>query len=568
MLTVILQASNLKESMKNRGFQIIDGVPVISYIIRRIKREEDIHLVLAVSDNAEDDVYVEIAKTEGIDIYRGSYPDVLGRLHYAAKECDAQTFVRIYSNYPLIDVEQLKMLYEEHEKGGYDYSYNEHSKGVLWGTGCEVFSIDLLERLQKEDLSLSQRGNIGYYIRQNATNYNIQKKEVCEKRPAYKVYLENKKDLDVIRELVNNLGDDINNSSIQNFFNNHTVLAKYNMAEPAKEVGLEKLFLHPNKIESLINGEEIDTSYPISVEMTLTNACNLKCVYCSDNELRLRQGHNQEMDLDVVERLFEDLSQGGTKGVVLEGGGEPTLYRHFKQVVDIAKKNKLGLGLITNGTVALDENILKEFEWIRVSLDASTAKEYFELKGVDAFERVVNNIENYKKHCDTVGVGYVVTKKNISEIETLVMRLREAGVSYIQLRPVVDCEELYPYDIDLSFLKFYQTQSFAVIIDGMKENANHGNAGLGCFAHSLTSVISGDGSVYLCGRLNIYNWLNPIGNINIQSFNEIWNGEEREKQSKMVCNPDFCSKNCPQCRITKFNELIEKMKNIKSKHFI
>lgn len=89
-----------------------------------------------------------------------------------------------------------------------------------------------------------------------------------------------------------------------------------------------------------------------------------------------------------------------------------------------------------------------------------------------------------------------------------------------------------------------------------------------CFAHSLTSIISGDGSVYLCGRLNIYNWLKPIGNINTESFNEMWNGEERIKQSKMVCDASFCEKNCLQCRITKFNELIERMKNTKSKHFI
>ena len=568
MITVILQASNCKESMQNRGFQILDEVPIISYIIRRIKKEKDINIVMAVSDNAEDDIYVEVAKSEGVKLFRGSFDDVLSRLLHAAHECDVKDFVRIYSNYPLIDIEQLKLLYAEHISGNYDYSYNEHSRGVLWGTGCEVFTTSLLENMQKENLTIGQRSTIGYYIRQNSSNYKILKKETCKERPSYKVYLENNKDLEVIRELVNNLGADITNNSILKYFDNHTVLARYNMMEPAKEVGLEKLFLHPEKVKSLLNQNDMDTSYPISVEMTLTNTCNLKCVYCSDNDLRLRQGHSKEMDLLVVEKLFEDLSKGGTKGVVLEGGGEPTLYRHFNEVVTLAKKNNLSLGLITNGTVALQEEQLRQFEWIRVSLDASTSKEYLELKGVDAFERVVNNIANYTRYCNTVGVGYVVTKKNIAELETLVMRLKEAGVSYIQLRPVVDCEELYPYGVDLNYLKCYQTQSFGVIVDGMKENANHGNAGLRCRAHSLTSIISGDGSVYLCGRLNIYNWLNPVGNINSQSFQELWNGAERKKQAKMVCDSEFCKNNCPQCRITKFNELLERLDNTKSKHFI
>ncbi len=43
---------------------------------------------------------------------------------------------------------------------------------------------------------------------------------------------------------------------------------------------------------------------------------------------------------------------------------------------------------------------------------------------------------------------------------------------------------------------------------------DRGNDNLPCVANSITSIISGDGNyVYLCGRLNIYDWIPPIGNI-------------------------------------------------------
>lgn len=568
MITVILQASNYKESFQNRSFQMIQGVPAISYIIRRLKQEEGTQVVLAVSDMTEDDIYVEIARAEGVALYRGAYDNLLERLCGAANESGAENFVRVNANYPLLDIEQMKLLYEEHIKGDYDYSYNEHRQGVLWGTGCEVFRTEFLEDLNGRELQKSQREAIGFYIRQSESGNRILKKQVCLKRPGYKVCLETKKDLAVIRELTDNLGDEMVNDKIIEYFSKHSVLSAYNMEEPAKEVGLEKFFLHPEKIRSLLTEKELDQLYPISVEMTLTNRCNLNCVYCSDNDLRKRQGKQQSLDYEVIERLLSDLSEGGTKGIVLEGGGEPTLYPEFDRVVRYAKDKGLGIGLITNGTVSLDAELIKEFEWIRVSLDASTSKEYMELKGVDCFEQVVNNISHYAKYCDTVGVGYVVTNKNISQIETLVMRIRESGVAYIQLRPVVDSEELYPYDVDLSFLKFYQNHRFAVILDGMKENAKQGNGNLPCKAHSLTSIISGDGSVYLCGRLNIYRWLRPIGNINSQSFQEIWLGEERRNQAEMVKDSEFCKRNCPQCRISKFNELLDRLENVGSKHFI
>ena len=121
---------------------------------------------------------------------------------------------------------------------------------------------------------------------------------------------------------------------------------------------------------------------------------------------------------------------------------------------------------------------------------------------------------------------------------------------------------------DLKYLECYSSAAFNVIIDGMKENMESGNSQLSCVANSLTSVISGDGSVFLCGRLNIYYWFNQIGNIKNQSFSEIWSGEERKRQLNMVGDALFCSKNCPQCRISKFNRLFQRLTQTKSIHFI
>ena len=334
-----------------------------------------------------------------------------------------------------------------------------------------------------------------------------------------------------------------------------------------KEIGLEKLLIHPNKLAAVdaSGPSEVDTTYPISVELSLTMRCNFNCVWCSDKALRART--DDDMSLDLLDNLFRDLSENGTLGVVIEGGGEPTIYRDFDAVVDLLASYGLGKGLITHGGTALSSRTLRLFDWIRVSLDASTREEHHRLKGVDAFERVLANIADYARHCPVVGVGYVVTNQNLGGMDSLVPRLKALGVDYIQLRPVVDHDGLLA-DTDLTYLKSHESEGFAVILDGMRDNLITGNLGLPCKAHSLTSVITANGAVYLCGRLNIHPWIEPMGNLRLESFHDIWNGEKRRQQHAMVADERFCRKFCPQCRLTKFNELLDCMASLKTRRFI
>lgn len=567
MTPIIIQVSNINESINERSRQLLNGEQQITFLIKRLLKEVGDNIIIATTNSKEDDVLEKIGRALNVRIYRGRFYDVLSRLLGAAHSIGADTFVRIYGNYPLVDLYQMKQLLKDHLDGGYEYSYNEHHNGVLWGTGCDIFQTEVLEKLDTELKDTYQKEMISFHLQQNTEKYKVYKKFVMPDRPTYKLNFETEKDLKVIREVISHVSN-LENKEIISYLSTHEIVATYNLETPPKEVGIEKIFFHTDKVKDILANGSISNTYPISVELTLTNRCNLKCVYCSDQELRSRQGEKEYLDYQVLADLFCDLSAGGTKGVVFEGGGEPTLHPDFDKLVMCAVENHLAVGLITNGTIHLSEDILKKFEWIRVSLDASNAEEYLKLKKADYFEKVLSNIAHYTKYCETVGIGYVVTNENMSNIETLIMRLREIGVSYVQLRPVVDMPDLLPQERELNYLEFYRGARFNVIVDGMQENIDRGNDNLPCVANSITSIISGDGSVYLCGRLNIYDWVPPVGNIRKQTFSEIWNGEERKRQLNMVGDAFFCSKNCPQCRVSKFNQLFYRLSQTKSVHFI
>lgn len=90
-----------------------------------------------------------------------------------------------------------------------------------------------------------------------------------------------------------------------------------------------KLLLNYKKVESILDvyrgTRKYDPVFPISVEMHLTNACNLRCSWCTDKEL-MKKGAS--LSYEKVIELLDEFAEKGT-GVTLEGGGEPTLHKNF-----------------------------------------------------------------------------------------------------------------------------------------------------------------------------------------------------------------------------------------------
>ena len=337
------------------------------------------------------------------------------------------------------------------------------------------------------------------------------------------------------------------------------------------EIGKLKLALFRDKLDSIVKlcqGEKkYDEMYPISVELSLTNDCNLKCAWCCDSTVR--QKHPGHADKEILFDLFRDLQEGGTKGITIEGGGEPTMHPDFEEIIKKIRDHDMAVGLSTNGVQ--HEKVLSNidsFEWIRVSLDADNPNTFKEHKGFDGFEKVMKNIERLaeKKGNVVLGVGYVATRYTMGNIEDVIERLRDVGVNYFYIRPVEDNPE-YSSRNDMEWLKQYSTSDFEVIVN-YYGRVKGGNANLPCVCHSISVVITADASVYMCGRLHIHPNHKPVGNLKYQSFNEIWNNKNRILQTKTLTEIDFTKKNCPVCRITKYNEFVDEIVRTKTINFI
>ena len=120
--------------------------------------------------------------------------------------------------------------------------------------------------------------------------------------------------------------------------------------------------------EQMMNYKNGDPNTVISTHISPEGACNLSCPYCSVTH---RDVH-ERISMDTIKQYVIDLKSRGLKAVILTGGGEPTAFKHFNELVQWIKHDQgLLVALITNGTLTrrVEDETWKCFSWVRVSIN-------------------------------------------------------------------------------------------------------------------------------------------------------------------------------------------------------
>ena len=126
----------------------------------------------------------------------------------------------------------------------------------------------------------------------------------------------------------------------------------------------ERKMITGNKLERFLERCE-EGRKPITAEVFLSDRCNLKCQYC-------RYVHTSGKDMDYRDFVVyaARLVQMGVKGIILTGGGEPTVNPHFGRICQWLDRNKVPYGVNTNGVMP----VFCDARFIKVSLDTGNSE--------------------------------------------------------------------------------------------------------------------------------------------------------------------------------------------------
>jgi cyclic pyranopterin phosphate synthase len=333
-----------------------------------------------------------------------------------------------------------------------------------------------------------------------------------------------------------------------------------------------KLLSHFDRI---VEWKTKGTTYPILVGIDPTFKCNHRCPHCSG----LMGQDLSTIPLAKLDPLLKELASLGVKAINLGSGGDPSCHPDLAGILDRVYEYGLDCGYYTNGELLKEKTIeatVRACSWVRFSLDADGPEihQLIHKASPKAFDKVVKNMHRLqaarlRMNPEMVlGAGYLVRPDTTKGIYNAAKLVRDIGWDYIRFRPffgydnqpLCNQEEANEILSELERCKELETDTFK--INCPQNRMDWVETGVPpityarCNVHHFMTQIGGDLKVYLC--CHTMGWERYcLGDLNTQTFEEIWNSEKRKQIYENIDYRDCAT----PCSLNAYNDLLGKFES-------
>lgn len=333
-----------------------------------------------------------------------------------------------------------------------------------------------------------------------------------------------------------------------------------------------KLIYHPDRVNQWLK-DSLNT-YPIYLEISPAGCCNHRCKFCG---LDFAGYRNIFLNTNLLIERIREMAKLGVRSIMYSGEGEPLLHKDIAEIVIQTKKAGIDVALTTNGVFLKEEFLNKALgyiEWIKVSIDAGTNETHHKIhRGAPKdFDKIIENLavavkirkkNNYK--C-ALGGQMLLLPDNFKEAMTLAKKLKKAGIDYSVIKPyshhLLSKTKVYK-DIQYKDYLYLNNKLQKIADDKFKVTFRTHTMEKWDKLEKLYSrcysvpffwaYIDTEGGAWSCSCF-LQDRRFYLGNIYEKSFEEIWQGNLRKKNTKLMekFNISQCRINCRMDEVNKY----------------
>jgi radical SAM protein with 4Fe4S-binding SPASM domain len=253
----------------------------------------------------------------------------------------------------------------------------------------------------------------------------------------------------------------------------------------------------------------------------------------------------EELSTREAKNLIHNIRQVG-RPVFIFSGGEPLVRNDFFELAAYANEQGLPIALATNGTLVtapLAERLHQTgIYYASISLDGATPGMHDYFRGTGAFEKALTGMVFLQKAGIKVQINFTVTRKNVSELPSVVTLAKRQGATALYLfllvpvgcgAQIADAQMLNAQEVEAWLRWVNETNHQGALplraicaphyyrVERQLSNDSFppetANERKGCLAGLHMCFVSHKGEVFPCGYLPV-----EAGNVKKSSFPEIW----------------------------------------------
>lgn len=291
--------------------------------------------------------------------------------------------------------------------------------------------------------------------------------------------------------------------------------------------------------------------------------CNLPCRMCDFWKTK-----DVGFDLAFFERLCQQARTLGVKEIQLTGG-EPTIHSSFFEIMKVIQSYGIQRSMITNGTWFEDPQFLKmvgvlNLERMHISLDGDAVWHDYERRSKGLWKKVSRGLIQLstlkQDGAPEIVLNYIVSCHTYKALPSVLDTLGPS-IDAVQLLPIKGEKEWYLSRDQIKEwnelvapiveekchrlrIANYSGLSIFGTTEGHLEQAAVGNYNFSphpCFVAQKTLFIDELGNAFPCANTPYTGSDLILGNVLIQSLEEILNSRKRKESICTLPSPEHCS---------------------------